>query len=85
VLLEALPFEEDFDEAEAVYGSLCGLMHNGKFLSQFRSLIPHIFQVRLYVSQGIIEYYTCPLGELCWLCTGRHSDTRNILGPWNAG
>lgn len=38
-----LPLEEDFDEAEPVYGALCGLV-TGELAQQITSFVPDIIR-----------------------------------------
>lgn len=45
VLLGALPLQEDLDEAEAVYGSLCGLLLHPDTSPRVAPLLPQILQV----------------------------------------
>lgn len=42
----ALPLQEDFDEAEAVYGALCGLATNTETASKVSSFFPQLVQVK---------------------------------------
>ena len=45
MLLGALPLQEDMDEAEAVYGSLCGLLLHPDTSPRVAPVLPQILQV----------------------------------------
>jgi hypothetical protein len=50
VLLHALPLQEDMDEAEAVYGSLCGLLLHPDTAPRVAPVLPQILQVLALLS-----------------------------------
>ena len=63
MLLGALPFKEDFDEAEAVYGSLCSLLHNGKTAARLQAHVPDIIRVRH--ASSAVKWVPLEIGHYC--------------------